>query len=197
MHEEVRVFVDDTPAFDIESDPAATCEMCGEEGAVIHLLRVQEGQVTHTRLCHTCAETLAGETEGVALVLAVPAALRQIARAVPRADTQGAPAPADEHRVCTVCGTTLADLKETGTVGCPVCYQVFAEYLWSAVHEGGDPLEHLGKVPQSGSPRDSVRHEVARLKRMLRELVETERFEEAASVRDRLADLAHDLDEEA
>jgi protein-arginine kinase activator protein McsA len=33
-----------------------------------------------------------------------------------------------------------------------------------------------------------------RLERMLRELVEHERFEEAAGVRDRLAELGHSLD---
>lgn len=190
------MFADDTPAFNIDNDPSAICEMCGEEGAVIHLLRVQDGAVTHTHLCHTCAETMAGETEGVALVLAVPAALRQIARAVPREQSAGVAGGSEDSRVCTVCGTTLSDIKETGTVGCPVCYQVFSEYLWTAVHEETETVEHLGKVPRGGSPADSLRHEMTRLKRMLRELVETERFEEAASVRDRLADLARDLGEE-
>ena len=190
------MFADDSPGLHIDPDESAACEMCGEEGAVIHLLRVQDGAVTHTRLCHSCAETLAGETEGISLVLAVPAALRQIAGGRSREETPEAAEPRDEKRVCTVCGTTLSDLKETGTVGCPVCYQVFGEQLWNAVQESPDPVEHLGKVPQRGSAAESLRHEVTRLKRMLRELVHTERFEEAAGVRDRLADLARDLEED-
>jgi protein arginine kinase activator len=170
--------------------------MCGEEGAVIHLLRVQDGAVTHTRLCHSCAESLAGQTEGISLVLAVPAALRQIAGAASR-DEPAAPAqPQEENRVCTLCGTTLADLKESGTVGCAVCYQVFAEQLAAAVQDGVDPVEHLGKIPHRAPASDTLRHEVIRLKRMLSELVETERFEEAAGVRDRLADLARDQQED-
>lgn len=191
------MFVEGSPELNIDNDGSTPCEMCGEEGAVIHLLRVQEGAVTHTRLCHSCAEALAGETEGIALVLAVPAALRQIAGGS-RAEEASDPASVQEDsRVCTVCGTTLADLKETGTVGCPLCYQVFAEHLWAAVEHNAEHAAHLGKVPRGGSTADSRRHEVTRLRRMLRELVETERFEEAASVRDRLADLSRDLEEDA
>ena len=191
------MFAEDSPGLHIDADDSAACEMCGEEGAVIHLLRVQNGAVTHTRLCHSCAETLAGETEGISLVLAVPAALRQIAGTRAREEASEGTSPAtDENRVCTVCGTTLADLRETGTVGCPVCYQVFAEQLAEAIQEGNDPMEHLGKVPRYGSAAESLRHEVARLKRMLSELVRTERFEEAAGVRDRLADLAQGLEDE-
>lgn len=189
------MFADDSPGLHIDADASAACEMCGEEGSVIHLLRVQDGEVTHTRLCHDCAETLAGETEGIALVLAVPAALRRIAGTKAREEALEPPGGRDENRVCTVCGTTLADLKEMGLVGCPVCYQVFGEQLWGAVQEGADPVEHLGKIPHRGPASDSVRHEVIRLKRMLNELVRTERFEEAAGVRDRLADLSRDLEE--
>ncbi len=189
------MFAEESPGLHIDADDSAICEMCGEEGAVIHLLRVQDGAVTHTRLCHQCAEDLAGETEGISLVLAVPAALRQIAGTRPRDENPASVPGPEESRVCTVCGTTLADLKETGLVGCPVCYQVFGEQLWGAVQEDTDPVEHLGKVPQKGSASESLHHEVTRLTRMLSELVRTERFEEAAGVRDRLADLARDLEE--
>jgi len=191
------VFAEESPDFIIDDDDSATCEMCGGDGAVIHLLRVQDGVVTHTRLCHACAENLAGQTEGVALVLAAPAALRHLAKTTPSVSEKETSAAADDIRICTVCGTTLAALKESGKVGCPVCYRVFADFVDEAVHEGSEPAEHEGKVPRMGSDPHDMRHEVTRLKRMLRELVETERFEEAASVRDRLADLAHDLDEEA
>ncbi len=191
------MFAEESPDFLIDDDDSATCEMCGGDGAVIHLLRVQDGVVTHTRLCHACAETLAGQTEGVALVLAAPAALRHLAKTAPADSEKETTATADDVRMCTVCGTTLAALKETGMVGCPVCYKVFAEYLAEAVQEGAEPLEHEGKIPRAGSEVHDLRHEVTRLKRMLRELVETERFEEAAGVRDRLVDLSRDMGEDA
>jgi protein arginine kinase activator len=187
------VFVDESPDFAIDSEGSAPCEMCGEEGAAIHLLRVQDGKITHARLCHACAEILARQTEGMSLVLAVPTVLQRLGGGRRRERDGKTRSATDESRLCTVCGTTLADVKQTGTMGCPVCYQVFAEHLWAAMNDDDKPVEHLGKIPRVDAGPESLRHELTRLRRMLRELVETERFEEAASVRDRLADLTGDL----
>ena len=67
---------------------------------------------------------------------------------------------------------------------------------WRASLAGGaEPAEHLGKIPRSGPETDTLRHEILRLQRMLRELVDCERFEEAAGVRDRLAELGQRLEE--
>ncbi len=101
-----------------------------------------------------------------------------------------------EH-FCAVCGTTLTDVKESGLVGCSDCYKVFAEYLENLLVAGAEPVEHLGKIPRRGPETDSLRHEILRLQRMLRELVECERFEEAAGVRDRLTELGERLGEGA
>ena len=60
----------------------------------------------------------------------------------------------------------------------------------------GTPWSTWARCRAGVRPPTRVRHEVIRLKRMLSELVETERFEEAAGVRDRLADLARDLQED-
>lgn len=184
------MFADDAPDWNLNLDGSDVCELCGEEGAIIHLLRVEQGVVTHTRLCHKCAETVAGQTEGMALVLAVPAAIRRLGRAATDSGTHRGRPLKDDNRICGVCGTTSADLAESGMVGCSVCYEVFAERLAQLLDGEQDSIGHLGKVPRRGSEYDSLRHEIIRLKRMLSELVDTERFEEAASVRDRLAELS-------
>jgi len=74
-------------------------------------------------------------------------------------------------------------------VGCISCYQVFAEHLEASLDGDMDPVEHLGKMPVHGPESDALGREILRLRRMLRELVDCERFEEAASVRDRLTQL--------
>jgi protein-arginine kinase activator protein McsA len=65
--------------------------------------------------------------------------------------------------------------------------------LRSTIRREAEPVEHLGKVPLRGPETDTVRHEMMRLERMLRELVEHERYEEAAGVRDRLTELGRSL----
>ena len=133
----------------------------------------------------------------MALVLAVPSILRKVGKGG-EAEEAVAPTPQSESKehFCEVCGTTITDLKESGLVGCSNCYKVFADYLESLLAEGTEPVEHLGKIPRRGPETDNLRHEILRLQRMLRELVECERFEEAAGVRDRLTELGHRLGED-
>jgi protein arginine kinase activator len=177
---------------------SVTCERCGEEPAAVHLLRVNDGTVSHTHLCPICAEGIAEETEGLALVLAVPSALRHLGKS---AAAEAAELPTAEMErveyVCEFCGTTLTDVKESGLVGCAKCYEAFTEYLGTLLATGTEPVEHLGKIPHRGPETDNVRHEMLRLQRMLGELVACERFEEAAGVRDRLAELGDRLEQSA
>jgi protein arginine kinase activator len=192
---EARVFAEEPPGWSFDLGAAVTCEQCGEEPASVHLLRVVDGMVTHTHLCSGCAEGIAEETEGLALVLAVPSVLRTLGKGA-AAEAAMPPVPDSERKEqsCEVCGTTLTDLKESGLVGCVNCYEVFSDYLERLVAGGDEPAPHLGKVPHRGPETDTLRHEMLRLQRMLRELVACERFEEAAGVRDRLTELGQRME---
>lgn len=190
------MFAEESPDWNLDLGGSADCELCGEEPATMHLLRVVDGTVSHTHLCAHCAEGMAEQTEGLALVLAVPSVLRSLSKkSSGDLEDTAVEAPASrEESFCGVCGTTLSDLKESGMVGCANCYGVFADHLEATVRREAEPIEHLGKVPLRGPESDSLRHEMMRLERMLRELVAHERFEEAAGVRDRLAELGQRLD---
>ena len=190
------MFAEESPEWSIDIGGSVTCELCGEEPATMHLLRVVDGTVSHTHLCPGCAESVAEETGGLALVLAVPSVLRNLGRTQGESEVTQALPTDDDVRFCAVCGTTLSDIKESGLVGCAKCYQIFAQHLESTVLGGTEPVEHLGKMPHRGPETDTLRHEMMRLERMLRELVACERFEEAAGVRDRLAELGQRLDGE-
>jgi protein arginine kinase activator len=189
------VFAEESPDWNLDLSGSADCELCGEEPATMHLLRVVDGTVSHTHLCAHCAEGVAEQTEGLALVLAVPSVLRGFAKksSGDQEEAAGQASATREENFCGVCGTTLSDLKESGMVGCANCYRVFADHLEATVRREAEPIEHLGKVPIRGPESDSLRHEMMRLERMLRELVAHERFEEAAGVRDRLAELGQRL----
>jgi protein arginine kinase activator len=190
------VFADESPDWNLDLGGSADCELCGEEPATMHLLRVVDGTIQHTHLCAHCAESVAEQTEGLALVLAVPSVLRGYSKRVSTETDDAAEAVAADRQetFCGACGTTLTDVKESGMVGCANCYRVFAEHLEATIRRETEPIEHIGKVPLRGPESDSLRHEMMRLDRMLRELVAHERFEEAASVRDRLAELGQRLD---
>lgn len=185
------MFAEESPDWNPDASSSVECELCGEEPATMHLIRVVEGRVSHTHLCPRCAENLAEQTEGLALVLALPTVLRG---AKARAETPAfSTSKSREEKLCPVCGTTSSDLRESGLVGCGNCYQVFGEQLEVMVKRDVEMIEHMGKVPLRGPETDSLRHEIMRLERMLRELVAHERYEEAAGVRDRLTELGQRL----
>jgi protein arginine kinase activator len=168
------------------------CESCGEQPASVHVTRIENGSVSHTHLCQSCAEEMGEQSDGTALMFAVPAALgRMFTSLIEKAADIQSSVDLGGASVCGTCGTSLSDLRESGLVGCADCYRVFAEHIEAAPGVPGEQAVagHLGKVPSRPESRDAGQLEVLRLQRMLRELVQHERFEEAASVRDRLAEL--------
>lgn len=191
------MFVEESPEWNLDLGGSVTCESCNEEPATVHLLKVIDGAVKHTHLCAICAEKMARQTEGLALVLAVPSLLWRRERSWATEEDGGLFAGDDELRFCAVCGTTLSDLRESGLVGCPKCYQIFATELENLVKNEEGPGGYAGKVPRRGPEADAVRHEMMRLERMLKELVACERYEEAAGVRDRLVELEQLLESES
>lgn len=178
------------------SGDTPSCEACGREVASVHLLRLEGTELTRMHVCQSCAEELVEQTEGAALVFAVPNLLGGFLSRAARAEAKVERQAGESTKMCGVCGTTLNDIRETGRLGCAACYEVFAVHLERGLGATGAAMEHLGKVPGRMVGSDPVQREVLRLRRMLVELVESERYEEAAGVRDRLAELSGGLGEE-
>jgi protein arginine kinase activator len=180
---------------DWELIPSASrlCEACQEEPASINVIRLQEEEVVHTHLCADCAERSVEESDTSAVIFAVPAALRGVVgQLLDRAMDESFDASLIS-RACPVCGTTLSDLRETGLLGCAGCYREYSAEVGAALKALGAPDDHAGKVPRRSPRSVRRRQEVLRLETMLGELIAHERFEEAAGVRDRLAELALEL----
>ncbi|GAB4245527.1 MAG: UvrB/UvrC motif-containing protein [Thermoleophilia bacterium] len=164
------------------------CDSCGIEPGTVHIIRVEDGEFVHTHLCQTCAEEAAGGTEASEIFFAVPTAVAGLLRSLLSTGARRRPV-GEAGLMCGVCGSTLADVEERGLLGCPACYEAFAEHITAALVQTEAGM-HLGKEPGAPAGQVSTKREVLRLERMLAELVGDERFEEAAGVRDRLAELS-------
>lgn len=94
---------------------------------------------------------------------------------------------------CPVCGFTQADFKKTGRLGCSACYDAFSEGLTSllkAMHKG---TEHVGKVPQRAHQQIQMNHRMRALTADLQKAVAEENYETAASLRDQIKKLEHEI----
>jgi len=92
-----------------------------------------------------------------------------------------------------VCGFTQADFKKTGRLGCSACYVTFGEglnTLLKAMHKG---TEHVGKLPQRVHRAVELNDRMRTLTENLQKAVAEENYETAASLRDQIKQLEHEL----
>lgn len=140
------------------------CTVCGNGGAKTFLRNANGREVTLT-LCPNCYARLYPAQESEDLFTAFVG------------NTQtGA-----SDKACKICGTTLADFRRTGLLGCADCYTAFREELLPTLRFVQGKLRHEGKAPSGAADRNY--EEVLELAKRQEEL--KERLKEAARGGDR------------
>jgi protein arginine kinase activator len=155
------------------------CDVCKEAEATVHLTQVINGKVQKVDLCETCAkEKGVSDPAGFSLadLLLGLGAGENIQ-----------PEPGMVR--CSVCGLTQADFKKTGRLGCSHCYDTFNEglsALLKGMHRG---TQHVGKVPPSAARRMEREKQLRDLRQDLDKAIDSENYELAASLRDKIRSL--------
>jgi protein arginine kinase activator len=164
------------------------CDQCHEREAVIHLTQIVNEQVTTLHLCERCAAEKGVESTS---------SVEQNPFAKLVAASMGKPTPdlalvgTGGRGACPRCGATLQDFRESGRLGCADCWHAFEGPLrdllrrlhGSTVHMGERYAEQIGGEARVNGDA-TVRQ--ADLREQLRLAIETENFELAAELRDRL-----------
>lgn len=145
------------------------CARCQKHEASFLYQKLVDGQVTESGLCDACR---AEETPGVWIGDSPLSALFAVL---------GEPAHARKRLRCAACGLSFSEFRKCGRLGCPRCYDGFADAMDGVLTEVHGCARHAGKRPP---PRDP-----AAVERAIEEAVASERFEDAARLRDRLAKL--------
>ena len=162
------------------------CQNCEDREAEVHLTQIVDDEMTTLHLCSSCAAE-----QGVD-VHDQPAS--SDASAGPLADflaqsgkgAEEASLPARPEG-CSYCGTTLSDFRRTGRLGCPQCWSHFEEQLRPLLRRIHGATEHVGKLyVGSDSESDERFTRISNLRRRLDRAVESENFEKAAELRDRI-----------
>jgi protein arginine kinase activator len=159
------------------------CDVCKCNDASVFLTQILEGKMQKVNLCDACSkEKGVQDPTGFALadlLLGIGAA-EEIEKG-------------SLNQKCPVCGFTQADFKKTGRLGCSACYQTFAEGLDSllkAMHKG---TEHVGKLPERAARQMVLNDKMRELSDNLEKAVAEENYETAASLRDQIKQLEHEL----
>jgi protein arginine kinase activator len=155
------------------------CDNCHERDAVVHLTQIENNTVAQIHLCEQCAAERGVETT----VAAVKHPLGELLHSV---QAQMLPAGDPEER-CEFCGSTMADFRATGRWGCPRCYVTFEPSMRGLLRRLHGNSQHVGEsyqVPQSEAVERTAK--LGELRERLRRAIETEQFELAADLRDRI-----------
>jgi protein arginine kinase activator len=159
------------------------CDVCKCNDATVFLTQILEGKMQKVNLCDACSkEKGVQDPTGFALadlLLGIGAA-EEIEKGAPT-------------QKCPLCGFTQADFKKTGRLGCSVCYVTFAEGLTGllkAMHKG---TAHVGKLPERAQRAMELSDRMRTLTQNLEKAVAEENYETAASLRDEIKQLEHEL----
>jgi len=154
------------------------CDKC-DKPAVVHEVTIKNGVKAEIHLC----EAHAAEAGYVVhqTTVAVGELLKKFAL------KPGVKPGAVPGKVCLECGQTFAAFRKSGTLGCPKCYEAFAEELSPIIERAqAGATCHLGKAPRDRGVAVERQMEIRRLIRELDLAVSSEQYERAARIRDRL-----------
>ena len=161
------------------------CDSCHERDAVVHLTQIVNEQVTTLHLCERCAAEKGVESAGsVAAKSEIGSFLAAMTKGLP---DHGLVPTTGERHTCLRCGATLQDFRESGRLGCADCWHAFEGPLRDLLRRLHGSTVHMGeRYARHAEVDGDPARRAAELKEQLRLAVETENFELAAELRDRL-----------
>jgi len=155
------------------------CDSCKERDAVVHLTQIGESAMTQLHLCEKCAAE-----RGVETTIAMPKS--PIGDFLQAVQQQGITPRGDSLR-CDFCGASMKDFRASGRLGCARCYAAFEGSLRELLRRVHGGSRHNGKKYAPPAPAEfEKKTELEMLRDRLRRAIETEQFEAAAELRDKI-----------
>jgi len=161
------------------------CDGCDGQPVVTEVI-VKNGQKIEQHLCEKCAAQ-AGITPQA------HAPFGQLFTKLVISQAGGGASSDAAAQACPSCGLGYAEFRKTGSLGCPGCYEAFEPLIAPLIeraHEGA--THHVGKVPRRAGASCDRQRQIQALRKELLQAVESEQFERAARLRDRVRVLEQD-----
>jgi len=160
------------------------CQDCGERDSTVQVTQIINNEKIVLKLCKECAakrgfhSPLDNNPFPLANFLA-----GMMTKEKPGKSSASITKP---DLTCPHCGLTFSEFSNLGRFGCGQCYKTFRERLQPLLRKIHGSSLHRGKLPPMLSEEGTVIQEQERLQEELRRAVESEDFERAADLRDKL-----------
>ena len=158
------------------------CQLCKNNEATIHLTEIIDGVRSEMHLCEYCAAE-----QGITVKSQIPIneLLSNLLSVQPTDDELFG---SSERKIsCPHCGFTLEQFHKEAVLGCPYDYEVFEKSLLPLIKKAHDgKTRPCGKVP-SKTPEDTKKQiKLMTLRQQLEDAVQSENYELAAKLRDKI-----------
>jgi protein arginine kinase activator len=154
------------------------CCVCKEKPATVHLTQIVGEKMQKLDLCEDCAKAK-GINDPTSFAMADLmlglGASQELEQATSGIETK-----------CSRCGFSQADFKKSGRLGCPECYQTFAEGLSGLLKTMHKGVRHTGKAPEALRKSRETGDRLKLLQKKLTKAVDAEDYEQAAQLRDEI-----------
>ena len=160
------------------------CEKCQKHHATVHLTEIVNNEKKEAHLCEECARS---SGVGIKFSFSISDILGGLM------EQKGAKEPKSQAK-CPECGIGYTEFKSKARMGCANDYDFFQNGVVPLLEKIHGSTRHVGKTPGTVESQVKKENELVRLKRELDTLIKSEKFEEAAKVRDRIKVLETELD---
>jgi protein arginine kinase activator len=161
------------------------CQICKENNANIIFTKIVNNEKITLNICNECAKI-----KGLTLKISSPGKhqTEQSSEAkLPEFAKEEEVYPADI--ACEGCGLTYSDFKKSGFFGCDKCYKAFGKHFVDLLKQIHGSTVHKGKSPLNISSDAELKNRLNSLRKRLQHCIESEEFERAAELRDKIANL--------
>ncbi|WP_027415297.1 UvrB/UvrC motif-containing protein [Aneurinibacillus terranovensis] len=170
------------------------CQECHKRPATLHFTKIINGEKTESHLCEVCAQEKGEMFPGAMNNFSIHNLLSGL---MLNNHEPTSPVEVKEQNPlhCDTCGLTYSQFSKSGRFGCSNCYRAFEEKLDPLFRRIHGNTRHSGKVPERSGGSIKLKKELEDLKRNLQRCIEHEKFEEAATIRDRIRELEQKIAE--
>lgn len=162
------------------------CNLCGVNESTIHLTEIANNQMVEIHLCESCGQEKGTDFKTHFNVNDLLAGLAEV--------TQWTGGPGKPATVkCPHCAMTYEEFAKRGRLGCQGCYAAFESLLVPLIRRIQRSTQHVGKRPVRLPKEEVPAGDLRALQQKLRKSIQTEAFEEAAALRDKIRKLEEKL----
>lgn len=170
------------------------CQICRKKRSSGHIVQIAFGRkYIDLYVCEDCAKALL-ENAGINLDEAEAFSFGDFLKfffSTMELDSSDA-------QTCPVCGSSFSDFQRKSLLGCSNCYNVFKAKLEPIIINYQGSNKHIGKgshykeetpILKENKPKKEPQPELETLKKELKKAINEERYEDAATIRDKIKSL--------